>query len=892
MQDKSQYMSSSEIREKFLSFFKDRGHAVVPSSSVVPHGDSTLMFTNSGMVQFKDVFLGVDTRPYKRAVSVQACIRAGGKHNDLDNVGHTARHHTFFEMLGNWSFGDYFKQQAIEWSWELLTQVYKLDPEKLWATVYKEDQEAYDIWTKGIGLPAERVVRIGDNKGARYASDNFWMMAEVGPCGPCSEIFYDHGPEVLGGPPGSPDENGDRFIEIWNNVFMQFNMDAQGKLTPLPAPCVDTGMGLERLAAILQGVHSNYHTDTFKELIKAAGREVGSDDLEDDALKVISDHLRSCAFIIAGGVVPSNEGRGFVLRRIARRAVRHGYKLGARVPFMHRMVPDLVALMGEAYPELTSEELKISAEIQAEEARFFETVGLGMKLFEEALSSSGSKLDGQSAFKLHDTYGFPLDLTRDLCRERGVEVDVEGFNDAMGRQKEMGRLSSKFAASQALEWSGASTDFFGHSELKGGAKVLGIFVDGIPATKSCTGQEVVVVVDRTPFYAQGGGQSGDKGSIVSNGGVARVVNAHKIKANVWGHRVIMDRGDISVGEEVVLSVDPENRHRASCNHSAAHVLHWALEQVLGAHVRQMGQSVDASHARFDFTHGAPMTPGQIEQVERLVNDAIRDNRATSVEEMTLEEAKGSGAKSLVGETYGQSVRVVSIGESKELCGGTHVERSGNLGLFRIKAESGVASGVRRIEALTGRAAMDWTLEREAALREAAKAIKADPLKMASAVAELDAKAKGLERAVTSLSQEAATQEALSWEASFEPCGNGMALVADLGVKDPKTLRAAVDALLARANCAGVALGCAFEGKAFIAVGVRGLKGVAADAVAKIAASALGGSGGGKNSFAMAGGADTTRIEKALGEAMDSFRQMSLAAKTDSKTDSKRPQAPG
>jgi alanyl-tRNA synthetase len=629
-------ISVADIRKTFLDFFASKGHTVVASSPLVPGNDPTLMFTNSGMVQFKDVFLGSDKRSYVRAASVQACLRAGGKHNDLENVGYTARHHTFFEMLGNWSFGDYFKRDSLKWAWELLTQVYKLPADKLWATVYIEDDEAYDIWTKEIGLPPERVVRIGDNKGGRYMSDNFWMMADTGPCGPCSEIFYDHGPEIAGGPPGSPEQDGDRYIEIWNNVFMQFDMQPDGTVKNLPAPCVDTGMGLERLAAILQHVHSNYEIDIFDALIKAASRETGCTDLQNKSLRVIADHIRATAFLVSDGVVPSNEGRGYVQRRIVRRAIRHGYKLGQKTPFFHKLVPDLVKLMGAAYPSLASQEKRITDILKAEEERFFETLEVGMQILDAALEGGVKVLPGEVAFKLHDTYGFPLDLSADVCRERELSVDEAGFTAAMERQKSQARAAGKFKMDRALEYTGAGNTFVGYEELQANSKVLALYVDGTPATVLKAGQEGVVVLDTTPFYAESGGQVGDQGLLQTAGAKFEVADTLKIKADVFGHHGTLLEGSLKVGDTVQAQVNSDLRAATVRNHSATHLMHKAFREVLGDHVQQKGSLVNAERTRFDFAHNAPISDEQILAIEAKVNQEIWANPATQARLMDIE----------------------------------------------------------------------------------------------------------------------------------------------------------------------------------------------------------------------------------------------------------------
>jgi len=716
----------ADIRKTFLDFFASKGHTVVASSPLVPGNDPTLMFTNSGMVQFKDVFLGTDKRNYVRAASVQACLRAGGKHNDLENVGYTARHHTFFEMLGNWSFGDYFKRESLKWAWELLTEVYKLPKERLLATVYAEDDEAFDIWTKEIGLPPERVIRIGDNKGGRYKSDNFWMMADTGPCGPCSEIFYDHGDHIPGGPPGSPEEDGDRFIEIWNNVFMQFNMDETGAVTPLPAPCVDTGIGLDRLAAIRQYVHSNYEIDIFDQLIKAAGRETGTADLSNPSLKVIADHIRATSFLISDGVIPSNEGRGYVQRRIVRRAIRHGYKLGQKTPFFHKLVPDLVRMMGDAYPNMASQAQRITDILKAEEERFYETLATGMEILDSALAGGVTVLPGDVAFKLHDTYGFPLDLSADVCRERNLSVDEEGFKAAMERQKTQARAAGKFKMDKALEYTGSSNTFVGYEQLQQTAKVLAVYVDGTSVEAIKHGQNGVVVLDTTPFYAESGGQVGDQGVITSGSASFEVGDTLKIKADVFGHHGTLTQGTLAVGDTVNAQVNTAARAATVRNHSATHLMHKALREVLGEHVQQKGSLVDADKTRFDFVHNAPMTDAQIREVERRVNDEILANAAAQARVMDIESAKQTGAMMLFGEKYGDTVRVLDIGSSRELCGGVHVQRTGDIGVFTITAEGGVAAGVRRVEAVTGLNALAYMQGMETMLGGVAGTLKVTP----------------------------------------------------------------------------------------------------------------------------------------------------------------------
>ncbi|HNU66846.1 MAG TPA: alanine--tRNA ligase, partial [Methylotenera sp.] len=716
--------SSNEIRQAFLDYFASKGHEIVASSSLVPHGDPTLLFTNAGMNQFKDVFLGFDKRPYTRATSSQKCVRAGGKHNDLENVGYTARHHTFFEMLGNFSFGDYFKEDAIKYAWELLIEVFKLPKDKLTVTVYAEDDEAYDIWHKQIGVPAERIIRIGDNKGARYASDNFWMMGDTGPCGPCTEIFYDHGEHHFGGPPGSPDEDGDRFIEIWNNVFMQFNRDEAGVMHPLPKPSVDTGMGLERISAVLQHVHANYEIDVFTTLIAAAARETKTTDLTSPSLKVLADHIRACSFLIADGVIPGNEGRGYVLRRIIRRAIRHGYKLGVRSAFFHKIVPDLIAEMGSAYPELVSNQARITDILRQEEERFFETIENGMAILEAELANTKKIFNGDTAFKLHDTYGFPLDLTADICRERHVSVDTVAFDAAMARQKEQARSAGKFKMATNLEYTGVATTFKGYESLETMGKITALYKDGTAVNRLSEGELGVVVLDNTPFYAESGGQIGDNGVLKSDNGIFSVEDTQKIQAAVFGHHGVLKTGTLNVDDSVKSNVDLSSRNATMRNHSATHLMHKALREVLGEHVQQKGSLVDADKTRFDFVHNAPMSDDQIAKVEAIVNAEILTNAACQARVMDIESAQKTGAMMLFGEKYGDEVRVLDIGSSRELCGGTHVNRTGDIGLFKITSESGVAAGVRRVEATTGEGALKLINAQQSLISTIAAEIKA------------------------------------------------------------------------------------------------------------------------------------------------------------------------
>ncbi len=870
-------MKASEIRTTFLQFFESKGHTVVASSPVVPGDDPTLLFTNAGMNQFKDVFLGNDRRPYARAASSQKCIRAGGKHNDLDNVGYTARHHTFFEMLGNFSFGDYFKHDAIQFAWELLTVNFKLPKDKLWATVYAEDDEAYDIWLKVIGLPAERIVRIGDNKGARYASDNFWMMGDTGPCGPCSEIFFDHGPDVAGGPPGSPEQDGDRYIEIWNNVFMQFNRSEDGVMHALPKPSVDTGMGLERLAAVLQHVHSNYEIDLFLPLLVAAKRAVdgaspaGNDaDPASPSLKVIVDHIRACTFTVVDGVIPGNEGRGYVLRRIARRGIRHGYKLGARKPFFHKLVAPLADEMGEAYPELRREMARVTEVLKAEEERFFQTIANGMEILESALAGGAKSIDGDTAFKLHDTYGFPLDLTADVCRERGVTVDDAGFNVAMNRQREQARASAKFKMAAGLEYTGEATAFHGYEHLVcEHSKVVAIYIDGSPVQRARAGDDAVIVLDHTPFYAESGGQVGDTGELRNQRARVVVEDTVKVQAAVHGHQGRIVEGEIEVGDTVVSKVDAEQRARTIRNHSATHLMHKALREVLGAHVQQKGSLVNAERTRFDFAHHAPVTDAQAAQVEALVNAEILANAATQARVLPIDEAQKSGAMMLFGEKYGDEVRVLDIGSSRELCGGTHVQRSGDIGLFKIVAEGGVAAGIRRIEAVTGGNALAYLQQVEGSLGQVAGALKVTPAEVPGRVAAVLDHVRALEREITALKSRLASSQGDDLLAQAVDVGGIKVLAAVLQGADAKALRETLDKLKDKLKTAVIVLAAVEGGKVQLAAGVTAdvlanpAGRVKAGELVNFVALQVGGKGGGKPDLAMAGGTDAAALPAAL-----------------------------
>jgi len=865
--------SVADIRKTFLDFFASKAHAVVASSPLVPGNDPTLMFTNSGMVQFKDVFLGADKRPYVRAASVQACLRAGGKHNDLENVGYTARHHTFFEMLGNWSFGDYFKRDSLIWGWELLTQVYKLPADKLWATVYIDDDEAYDIWTKEIGLPPERVVRIGDNKGGKYQSDNFWMMADTGPCGPCSEIFYDHGPEVAGGPPGSPDADGDRYIEIWNHVFMQFDMQPDGSVKKLPAPCVDTGMGLERLAAILQHVHSNYEIDLFDTLVQAAARETGCTDLSNKSLRVIADHIRATAFLVSDGVIPSNEGRGYVQRRIVRRAIRHGYKLGCQKPFFHKLVPDLVSLMGAAYPNLAASAQRITEVLRAEEERFFETLENGMQILDAALGGGAQTLPGDVAFKLHDTFGFPLDLTNDVCRERNVVVDEAGFHAAMEQQKAQARAAGKFKMDRALEYSGAGNRFTGYESLSEPATIVALYADGVPVQHLSPGQSGVVVLDTTPFYAESGGQVGDCGVIhageSSKAARFEVADTQKIKADVFGHHGSVAQGTLRVGDAVTAQVDTAARAATMRNHSVTHLMHKALREVLGAHVQQKGSLVDADKTRFDFAHNAPVTEAEVREIERRVNDEILSNAGTRARVMDIESAKGTGAMMLFGEKYGETVRVLDIGSSRELCGGTHVKATGDIGVFKIISEGGVAAGVRRIEAITGAHALAYLQQLEATVAQAAGALKAPTSELQLRIGQVLDQVRALEKEVAALKGKLASSQGDDLMTQAVDVKGVKVLAALLEGADAKTLRDTLDKLKDKLKTAAIVLAAVDGDKVQLAAGVTA--DVLSNPAAKVKAGELvnfvaqqvGGKGGGKPDMAMAGGTDASKLGVAL-----------------------------
>lgn len=874
LRDIEKIMKTSELRQKFLKFFETKGHTVVRSSSLVPHDDPTLLFTNAGMNQFKDVFLGFDKRPYSRATTAQKCVRAGGKHNDLENVGYTARHHTFFEMMGNFSFGDYFKRDAIHFAWEFLTspEWLNIPKDKLLATVYAEDDEAYNIWLNEIGMPSERIVRIGDNKGAKYASDNFWQMGDTGPCGPCSEIFYDHGEEIWGGIPGSPEEDGDRWIEIWNCVFMQFNRDEQGNMNPLPKPSVDTGMGLERMAAVMQHVHSNYEIDLFQDLLKAVARETGAAfSMEEPSLKVIADHIRSCSFLIADGVLPSNEGRGYVLRRIIRRAVRHGYKLGQSKPFFHKLVADLVKEMGGAYPELKEKQAQIEEALKNEESRFAQTLETGMALLENALAKGGKTLDGEIIFKLYDTYGFPYDLTADICRERNIELDEAGFEREMEAQRARARAAQSFKANAQLPYDGQDTEFKGYSERQTESKVLSLYKDGEQVNELNEGDSGAVVIDFTPFYAESGGQVGDVGYIFSGENRFEVRDTQKIKAAVFGQFGVQTSGRLKVGDSVTAKVDDEIRNANMRNHSATHLMHKALRDVLGGHVEQKGSLVTAESTRFDISHPQAVTAEEIAEVERRVNEAILANVAVNAAIMSMEDAQKTGAMMLFGEKYGDEVRVLQMGGfSTELCGGTHVSRTGDIGLFKIISEGGIAAGVRRIEAITGLNALKWAQEQERLVKDIIAETKAQTEKDVLAKIQAGAAhAKALEKELARAKAELAVHAGAKLLDDAKDLGAAKLVAAQIEA-DAAALREIVTDLTGKSDNAVILLAAVNDGKVSLCAGVsKPLTGkVKAGDLVKFAAEQVGGKGGGRPDLAQAGGTDADKLPAVLDSVKD------------------------
>lgn len=872
LRDIEKIMKTSELRQKFLKFFETKGHTVVRSSSLVPHDDPTLLFTNAGMNQFKDVFLGFDKRPYSRATTAQKCVRAGGKHNDLENVGYTARHHTFFEMMGNFSFGDYFKRDAIHFAWEFLTspEWLNIPKDKLLATVYAEDDEAYNIWLNEIGMPSERIVRIGDNKGAKYASDNFWQMGDTGPCGPCSEIFYDHGKEIWGGIPGSPEEDGDRWIEIWNCVFMQFNRDEQGNMNPLPKPSVDTGMGLERMAAVMQHVHSNYEIDLFQDLLKAVARETGAPfSMEEPSLKVIADHIRSCSFLIADGVLPSNEGRGYVLRRIIRRAVRHGYKLGQSKPFFHKLVADLVQEMGGAYPELKEKQAQIEEALKNEESRFAQTLETGMALLENALAKGGKTLGGEIIFKLYDTYGFPYDLTADICRERNIQPDEAGFEREMEAQRARARAAQSFKANAQLPYDGQDTEFKGYSERQTESKVLALYKDGGQVVELNEGDSGAVVIDFTPFYAESGGQVGDVGYIFAGENRFEVRDTQKIKAAVFGQFGVQTSGRLKVGDSVTAKVDDEIRNANMRNHSATHLMHKALRDVLGGHVEQKGSLVTAESTRFDISHPQAVTAEEIAEVERRVNEAVLANVAVNAAIMSMEDAQKTDAMMLFGEKYGDEVRVLQMGGfSTELCGGTHVSRTGDIGLFKIISEGGIAAGVRRIEAITGLNALKWAQEQERLVKDIIAETKAQTEKDVLAKIQAGAAhAKALEKELARAKAELAVHAGAKLLDDAKDLGAAKLVAAQIEA-DAAALRETVTDLTGKSDNAVILLAAVNEGKVSLCAGVsKALTGkVKAGDLVKFAAEQVGGKGGGRPDLAQAGGTDADKLPEMLASA--------------------------
>ncbi|MEK9867001.1 MAG: alanine--tRNA ligase [Betaproteobacteria bacterium] len=863
-------MNSNDIRERFLTYFKRHGHSIVSSSSLVPGNDPTLLFTNAGMVQFKDVFLGQEKRNYNRATTSQRCVRAGGKHNDLENVGYTARHHTFFEMLGNFSFGDYFKRDAIQLAWGLLTDEFGLDSSRMWVTVYETDDEAYEIWHKDVGVPQDRIVRIGDKPGGqKYQSDNFWQMGDTGPCGPCSEIFWDHGEEVEGGPPGSENEDGDRFIEIWNLVFMQFNRDESGTMHPLPKPSVDTGMGLERMAAVLQHVHSNYEIDIFDTLIRAVSRVTGHKDLSNPSLRVIADHIRSCAFLVSDGVTPSNEGRGYVLRRIIRRAIRHGYKLGCSEPFFYELVADLQEVMGSAYPELMSEGERIGQTLLEEEKRFSETLDKGMSVLEGALLREDGVLDGETVFRLYDTFGFPVDLTADIARERNIQIDLSGFEAAMEQQRQRARAASKFQTSQGIDYAGDNTQFYGYDSLQTKSKVIAVYKDGFSVDSLAQGDAGIVVLDKTPFYAESGGQVGDRGVIatgISSHTTFKVSDTQKVQPEVFGHHGEVVSGQIKVGDSVTSEVDSDHRSATMFNHSATHLLHAALRSVLGSHVQQKGSLVDASKTRFDFSHPKPLSQTEVEEIEIVVNEAIRGNANVNARVMNYDAAIESGAMALFGEKYGDEVRVVGMGEfSTELCGGTHVARTGDIGLFKIVAESGVASGVRRIEAVTGRGAIDYLHKRERQLTDVASVLKVGTDGLNDRVTQMVDNVRQLEKELSRVKAKLASSQGDDLSAKVREINGIQVLATQLDDADVAALRAAVDQLKSKFKTAIVLLSSVNDGKVTLIAGVTSdlTKKYKAGDLVNFVAKQVGGKGGGRPDMAQAGGTQPELLDGAI-----------------------------
>ena len=867
-------LSSQHIRAQFLKFFEDKGHHVVSSSSLVPHEDPTLLFTNAGMNQFKDVFLGEEQRNYVRAASSQKCVRAGGKHNDLENVGYTARHHTFFEMLGNFSFGDYFKKDAIHFAWELLTEVYAIPKEKLLVTVYADDNEAYSIWEKDIGIPTEKIIRIGDNKGSQYASDNFWMMGDTGPCGPCSEIFYDHGDTIEGGVPGSHNEDGDRFIEIWNLVFMQFNRDDKGVMHPLPKPSVDTGMGLERITAILQDVHSNYDIDIFRELIAEAAKLTKTNNTEHPSLKVLSDHIRATTFLIGDGVLPANEGRGYVLRRIIRRAIRHGYKLGVREPFFFKLVAPLNLVMGDTYRFSKEQSSLIESEIHLEEKRFFETIENGMGILEDTIKELVGKnktaISGKVAFKLHDTFGFPLDLTADVCRENGISINSEEFDAEMDKQKTMAREAGNFKAKLQINYSGPDTVFLGYDKSSTSAILLGILTHEQSVASITNGESAMLILDQTPFYAESGGQIGDIGSISSDEGAFDVTDTFKIKGNIYVHVGSMIKGKLSINDKIEADINHEHRQHVMRNHSATHLMHKALKEILGNHIEQKGSLVDSYRTRFDFSHPKPLTSEEKTSIELMVNQEILKNQTTQASVMDIDSAKKTGAMMLFGEKYGDEVRVLEIGNSKELCGGTHVSKTGDIGLFKIQSESGISSGIRRMEATTGLNVIGLIAAQEAIIDNVTKELNVGASEVTSKVSQLMKQLKDNEKIISQLKSKIAGSEGSDLVGQAIDTGKYQFLGVSVDRVEANELREMIDNLKEKFQSAVIILGSHSNNKVSFAVGVTDnlTQEIKAGDIAKLLGEAVGGKGGGRDNMAMAGGPNIQLIDEAISQIKD------------------------
>ena len=871
-------LSSQHIRTQFLKFFEEKNHSIVPSSSLVPHEDPTLLFTNAGMNQFKDIFLGHEKKPYTKAASSQKCVRAGGKHNDLENVGYTARHHTFFEMLGNFSFGDYFKKEAINYAWELLTEIYAIPKDKLLVTVYKDDTEAYDIWANDIGLSAKKIIKIGDNKGSKFASDNFWMMGDTGPCGPCSEIFYDHGEAIEGGPPGSKNEDGDRFIEIWNLVFMQYNRDEKGKMHRLPKPSVDTGMGLERITAVLQNVHSNYDIDIFSSLIKEAAKLSKNTPISHPSLRVLSDHIRATSFLIGDGVMPANEGRGYVLRRIIRRAIRHGYKLGIREPFFYKLVEPLNKVMGSAFNFSKERKQIIIDEIHLEEQNFFETIENGMAILDKAVDelklNKKSEISGQVAFKLHDTYGFPLDLTADVCRENNITINTKEFDNAMAKQKNMARSAGNFKAKVSIDYSGPDTIFLGYENTSATAKLVHILKNDQSVENLKEKEKGILILDQTPFYAESGGQIGDKGIIIAEKNEFEVTDTLKIKGNIFAHIGYLNQGQLNVNDKVTANINTEHRQNVMRNHSATHLLHKALKIILGDHVEQKGSLVDSQRTRFDFSHPKPLTLNEKKSIEQLVNDEILKNKATQAEVMDIEKAKKSGAMMLFGEKYGEKVRVLDIGHSRELCGGTHVSQTGDIGLFKIQSESGIASGIRRIEAASGLNVINMVNQQEMILGKIAKELNVGANELENKLSQVIKQMRENEKIIGQLKSKIASNEGNDLVNQVIDFGDYKflgVLVNNLGANE---LREMIDNLKEKLQSAVIILGSHANGKVSFAVGITdNLTGkIKAGEIAKQLGESVGGKGGGRDNFAMAGGSDINSMDIAIQKIKDQLQK--------------------